>query len=240
MKPFVTPSTVLATRLRSEAVARARRAARRRPRAMRDLVRRRPTRSGPPGSALTSSPLGPLTRTVAGVGLDLDPLGDHDRHFSYARHGCTLLTRRCRALRRPGATAGPSCPSRCPATSTRCDTPRPAEHLRDRVGLGVDAAARARDPLEPGDDRLALVVVLEARRAARAAPPPAPCGRRTMKPSCSRTFRTASFRREAGTSTRSWPGPHALRRRVKQVAQRIDWFSSRSPRRSSERPGCSP
>src|SRR5512136_1792094 len=35
-----------------------------------------------------------------------------------------------------------------------------------------------------------------------------------MKPSCSRTWRTASFRREVGTSTRSWPARIPLRRRV--------------------------
>src|SRR5512147_2762030 len=35
-----------------------------------------------------------------------------------------------------------------------------------------------------------------------------------MKPSCSSTFRTSSFRREAGISTRSWPARIALRRRV--------------------------
>src|SRR5690349_2358029 len=35
-----------------------------------------------------------------------------------------------------------------------------------------------------------------------------------MKPSCSSTFRTSSFRREEGISTRSWPARMALRRRV--------------------------
>src|SRR5499427_2320311 len=35
-----------------------------------------------------------------------------------------------------------------------------------------------------------------------------------MNPSCSSTFRTSSFRREAGMSTRSWPARIALRSRV--------------------------
>ena len=35
-----------------------------------------------------------------------------------------------------------------------------------------------------------------------------------MKPSCSSTFRTDSFRRDVGTSTRSWPARMPLRRRV--------------------------
>ena len=145
MKPLVTPSTELATRLRSSpwhARACGSSLAARDP----EPVRRRPTRSARRDRADELS-LGPLDADRPGVGLDFDPLGDRrPAFFLCATRVHSFLTRRCRGLRRRGATARAFLSVTIPWEVETIDTPRPPRTSGIASACGVDPAARAARP----------------------------------------------------------------------------------------------
>src|SRR5262245_61531493 len=116
----------------------------------------------PAGMALTSSPFGPLTRTFPASALTSTPLGIATGIFPMRDTAVTPSNSPDVAENFAAQTLLAGDLVGHDALRGRDDghaeTPG---HRRDGVGLRVDAAARPRDPLEPGHDGLALVVVLQ-------------------------------------------------------------------------------
>src|SRR5262245_57929512 len=122
----------------------------------------------PDGMALTSSPLGPLTRTFSASALTSTPLGIATGIFPM---------RDTVEFSSPDVAEHFAAEARLPRRLVRHDALRgrhdrhaeAPEHRRDVVGLRVYAAARPGDALDSRDDRLAVVVVLQAHAQHRPA-----------------------------------------------------------------------
>src|SRR5262245_38169985 len=191
----------------------------------------------PDGMALTSSPLGPLTRTFSASALTSTPLGiatgifpmrdtvgfsspDVAEHFA-AEAGLPRLLVRHDALRG--------------RHDRHAEAP---EHGRDVVGLRVHAPARARDPFDPRNDRFALGVVFEAHAQDRPALvlDLAEGGDVAL---LLEHFQDGLLHARGGHVHLVVAGAHAIAQARQQIAQRIAGLH-RFTTTPSGRPGCTP
>ena len=157
LKPWVTPTTALATRLRARpwnlpsCLSSARTGLRRGWR----LPARRRCPGAAPGAAC---PSGPCTSTAPSDDLDLDAARDRDGFLADSGH--VQLTTRCRALRRRRPAAR-FAPGHHAARRGQDGGAEAAEDRRHVFAPEVDAAAGPADPLDSGDHALAARTVLE-------------------------------------------------------------------------------
>ncbi len=162
--------------------------------------------------ALHASPCAPSIVTSTPLGIVIGCLSDarHDalRYQTWHRTSPpTLRSRASRSVSRPWLV-------------DRIAIPMPPSTRRHAVGLRVDAQARARHALQPGDRAAAIARVLHAGSSGDG--PGDRAGRRPRSRRCSPRARgcsaTASFSFDDGIATSSWNAMFALRMRVSMSA----------------------